>query len=97
MHGGETITLDLAGVGPIPASASGVIGNLTICVPTQAGYLTAAPSGNPTATSALNFTKNATLANAFTCQLGPDGLTLAAFGVAAMTYQLIVDITAYIT
>ena len=95
--GGTPLTLDLAGVSPIPATANGVVGNLTVTSPTQAGYLTAAPSGSPTTTSALNFPKSATVANAFTCQLGPDGLTLTAFGVAAMTYHLIVDITAYIT
>ena len=94
--GGTPLTLDLAGVGPIPATATGVIGNLTVTVPTQGGHLAAGPSGTATTTSTLNFTKNATVANAFTCLLGPDGLTLVAHGVS-MTYHLIVDITAYIT
>ena len=97
LKGGETITLDLAGVGPIPDTASGVVGNLTVVSPTYSGYLTAGPSGTTSSTSAINFTSGAIVANAFTSQLGPAGLTIVASGTASKTFELIVDITAYIS
>ena len=97
LKGGEAITLDLAGVSPIPASASGVLGNLTVVSPSYSGYLMAGPSGTTPTTSALNFTTGAIVANAFTSQLGPDGLTVRASGTASKTYELIVDLTAYIS
>jgi hypothetical protein len=96
--GGTSVTLDLAGIGPIPATATGVIGNLTVASPTYTGYLTARPSGTPGTTSSLNFPKGVTaIANAFTSQLGPAGLTITGSGTATSTYHLIVDITAYIS
>jgi len=97
LKGGEAITLDLAGVSPIPAAASGVVGNLTVVSPSYSGYLMAGPSGTTPTTSALNFTAGSIVANAFTSQLGPDGLTIRASGTATKTYELVVDITAYIS
>lgn len=103
LKGGTSLTLDLAGVGVIPASATGVIGNLTVVSPTYNGYLGARPSGTPTASSSINFTTGATVANAFTSGLGPTGptgptgLTITGSGTAANSYQLVVDITAYVT
>jgi hypothetical protein len=96
--GGTSITLDLAGIGPIPGTAAGVVGNLTVASPTYTGYLTARPSGTPGTTSSLNFPKGVTaIANAFTSQLGPAGLTITGSGTNTNSYHLIVDITAYIT
>ncbi len=97
LKGGTSLTLDLAGAGPIPGTASGVLGNLTVVSPTYAGFLSARPSGAPATTSSINFTAGATVANAFTSQLGPAGLTISGSGAAADSYQLIVDVTAYIT
>ncbi len=98
LKGGTSVTLDLAGITPIPTTATGVIGNLTAVTPSYAGWLTAGPSGAATTTSALNFPSGvAAIANAFTSQLGPDGLTITASGTTANTYHLIIDITAYIT
>lgn len=97
LKGGTGLTLDLAGAGPIPASAQGVVGNLTVVLPTYAGYLVARPSGTASTTSALNFPAGAIVANAFTSQLGPDGLTLSASGTSANSYHLVIDIAAYIT
>jgi hypothetical protein len=98
LRGGTSVTLDLAGISPIPATATGVIGNLTVAGPTYTGYLTARPSGAPGLTSSLNFSKGVTaVANAFTSQLGPAGLTITGSGTSANTYHLIVDVTAYIT
>jgi hypothetical protein len=91
----QTVTLDLAGIAPIPSSANGVVGNLTVVAPSHGGFLVARPSGATTLTSSVIFAKDATIANAFTSALGPDGLSLVALGPAS--YHLVVDITAYIT
>ena len=98
LKGGTSLTLDLAGAGPIPAGATGVIGNLAAISPNYSGYLAARPSGTTATTSSLNFPQGVTaIANAFTSQLGPDGLTISGSGTSANTYHLVVDITAYIT
>jgi hypothetical protein len=57
----------------------------------------ARPAGTPSTTSSINFVTGTTLANAFTSGLGPAGLTITSSGTAANSYQLIVDITAYLT
>jgi hypothetical protein len=98
LKGGTSLTLDLADIGPIPATATGVIGNLAVVTPSFSGYLAARPSGTPAITTSLNFPGGvAALANAFTSQLGPAGLTITGSGTSANTYHLVVDITAYIT
>jgi hypothetical protein len=98
LKGGTSVTLDLAGIGAIPATATGVIGNLAVVTPSFSGYLAARPSGTPAITTTLNFpTGVAALANAFTSQLGPAGLTITGSGTSTNTYHLVVDITAYIT
>lgn len=96
--GGTSLTLDLAGVAPIPTSATGVVGNLSVVSPNYAGYLAAHPSGTPGITSTLNFTAGlVALSNAFTTRLGPDGLTIRASGNSGGRFNLVIDITAYIT
>jgi hypothetical protein len=96
--GGTSLTLDLAGVAPIPTTATGVVGNLSIVSPSYAGYLAAHPSDMPGVTSTLNFTAGlVALSNAFTSRLGPDGLTVRASGNSGGRFHLVVDITAYIT
>jgi hypothetical protein len=97
LHGGQAVTLDLAGAGAIPATASGVVGNLTVVKPDYSGYLIAIPSGSTSNSSALNFDTGEIVANSFTSALGPGGLTLRANGSSGRTYHLVVDITAYIT
>ena len=98
LKGGTSLTLDLAGIGPIPATATGVIGNLAAVTPSFSGYLAARPSGTTAITTSLNFPAGvAAIANAFTSQLGPAGLTITGSGTSANTYHLVVDITAYIT
>jgi len=97
LKGGEAITLDLAGVAPIPATATGVVGNLIAITPSYTGYLRAAPSGNPLTATALSFAPGPNTGNAFTVGLGPAGVTLQGSGTVANTYHLVVDITAYLT
>jgi hypothetical protein len=97
LTGGEAVTLDLAGTGAIPTTASGVVGNLTVVKPDYSGYLVAIPSGSSSNTSAVNFDAGEIVANSFTSALGPEGLTLRANGSSGRSYHLVVDITAYIT
>jgi hypothetical protein len=97
LRGGQVVTLDLAGIAPIPTTASGVLGNLTAVTPSYTGYVRVAPSGQPFTATALSFTKDGVTGNAFTAKLGPDGASFRASGTTANTYELVVDITAYIT
>lgn len=97
LRGGQNVTLDLAGITPIPTTATGVTGNLTVVAATAAGHLRVFPAGSTSSTSAINFTKNTTVANAFTSGINPTGLRLVAPISSTITYHLIVDVTAYIT
>ncbi|MFZ6004148.1 MAG: hypothetical protein ACOYXM_09470 [Actinomycetota bacterium] len=93
----QTLTLDLAGVAPIPAAAKGVVGNATIVTPSGGGYLRVYPAGTSVLTSTVNFAKGSITANGFTCALSATGLSTRASIVGAGTYHLVLDITAYIT
>lgn len=96
LSSGQTVTLDLAGVAPIPAGASGVIGNATVRRPTSPGRLRVFPAGVVPSTSTLNFTVG-TVANAFTSGLAASGLSAVATLPSGGSYHLVLDITAYIT
>jgi hypothetical protein len=97
LHGGQTVTLDPAGTGPIPATATGIIGNAIVLAPTTNGYLRIIPAGTGATTSAVSFTKATTTSNAYTTALSPTGLTATAPITPTATYHLVLDITAYIT
>jgi hypothetical protein len=98
LRGGQVLTLDLAGVNPIPATASGIVGNLTAVQPSYTGYIRVAPSGGAFIATALSFTKGDPVAgNAFVAKLGSAGVSFRGSGTSSNTYHLVVDITAYIT
>jgi hypothetical protein len=97
IKGGQVVTLDLADVDPIPASASGVVGNLIAVTPNYTGFVRAAPSGQPFNATALSFAKGPNIGNAFTVRLGPVGVSFRPSGTASNTLHLVIDITAYIT
>jgi hypothetical protein len=97
IRGGQSITLDLAGVGAIPARASGVIGNATVILPSSSGYLRILPAGASVPAASFNFNKNQTIANGFTSALTPSGLRATAPISSTITYELVIDISAYIT
>jgi hypothetical protein len=71
LHGGDSVTLDLAGVGAIPSTASGVVGNATVVTPDGGGFLRILPAGASVPASSFNFTDGVTVANGFTCGLTP--------------------------
>lgn len=71
---GSTITLSVAGVGPVPPNATGVVLNLTGTNASAATYVSAWPSGeNRPDTSVLNITPGVDSPNMVTAALGADG------------------------
>ena len=70
---GETITIDIAGVGEVPADAVGVALNVTVTEPSSWGWLTIWPADEPMPTvSTLNFVAGETVANAATLKIGDE-------------------------
>lgn len=95
--GGTAITLDLAGVEPIPDTASGVIGNATVISPTGNGLLRFLPTGATYPSSSFDFTAGRNVSGGFTSGLGSEGLRTTAPVLASTRYHLVIDIAAYIT
>ncbi|MFF9135521.1 hypothetical protein [Streptomyces sp. NPDC014806] len=61
---GQSVTLQVAGAGPVPAKISAVVLNVTATAPTTTGYVTVHPSGTPHGTtSSLNFPAGQTVPN----------------------------------
>jgi hypothetical protein len=92
---GSTITVQITGVGPVPADAVGVVLNLTGTQTTEATYITAWPAGSiqPT-TSVLNLTPGIDAPNNVTALLG-DGGRLSLFNFTGSTH-LVADVAAYL-
>jgi hypothetical protein len=98
VRGGQSITLDLAGAGAVPASATGVFGNLIVVDPTHDGYARIRPSGTESPASSVNFAGGINaLANSFITGLGPAGVTLSVSGTSADQVTLVVDVAGYLT
>jgi uncharacterized protein (DUF1501 family) len=92
---GATIDLRVAGLGPVPATgARSVTLNVTAVSPSEAGYLTAFPTGSkqPTASS-LNFAAGQTVANLVVAKVGDNG-SVSFFNSSGST-NLIVDVVGY--
>ncbi len=92
---GQTIDVQIAGVGPVPADAVGVVLNLTGTRTTAATYITAWPTGGtqPTA-SVLNLTPGIDAPNSVTALLGTGG-KLSLFNFTGST-DLIADVAGYL-
>jgi len=97
IRGGQSVTLDLAGIGPIPADASGVIGNATVLTPSASGFLRILPAGAAVPATSFNFQKSQSIANGFTSALTATGIRATAPIANTITYELVIDISAYIT
>jgi hypothetical protein len=93
---GETRSFPAAGQCGISATARAISINMTVTLPTVAGYLTAFPSGSdrPT-TSTVNYSANQTRANNAVSLLGPAGDLAVFCGQASGTAHLIVDVNGY--
>jgi hypothetical protein len=72
--GGTALSLQVSGFGGVPSSATGVVMNVTVTQPTQAGYLTVYPSdqSRPLASN-LNFVAGLTVPNLVSVELSPTG------------------------
>jgi hypothetical protein len=91
----STITVQVAGVGVIPADATGVVLNVTANSATSAGYVTATPTGSPRAdTSVLNLTPDQDLPNMITTTLG-DGGRIDLYNFTGSVH-LIADVAGYL-
>jgi hypothetical protein len=92
---GGTLTLQVAGVGPVPANATAVIINLTATGATAPTFITAWPTGTTRATtSVLNPNPGGAIANMITALLGNGRLD---FYNNTGSVDLVADIAGYIT
>jgi hypothetical protein len=91
----SAITVQMAGVGPVPAGATGVVVNLTATEATATTFITAFPAGTPrSTTSVLNVTPGVNIANTITVAVGSGG-ALALYNFAGNVH-LIADVTGYL-
>jgi hypothetical protein len=97
LRGGSSVTLDLAGVAPIPATASGVVGNATVLTSDGNGFLRIMPAGASVPAATFNFYDGVTVSNGFTSGLTSAGLRAVAPAPSTVRYHLVIDISAYIT
>jgi hypothetical protein len=84
-------------LGPIPATATAITGNLTVVSPSKAGYasVTQDPTDTPT-TSTINFPKGSVRANGVFAPLDPDGaLSIVYKAGAGGTSHVVLDVTGY--
>jgi hypothetical protein len=93
--GGQTIDVQMAGVGPVPANAVGVVLNVTGTGATAPTWVAAWPSGSerPNA-SVLNLQPGVDAPNAVTALLGPNG-KLSLYNDTGSTH-LIADVAGYL-
>ena len=97
LRGGQAITLDPAGIGPIPTTATGLVGNATVITPSGTGFLRILPAGATVPASSFDFTTGRNVSNGFTTGITATGLTALAPTSASTRYHLVLDIAAYIT
>ncbi|BCW17886.1 hypothetical protein NtRootA9_05940 [Arthrobacter sp. NtRootA9] len=93
--GDGTVSVQVGGVVPVPATASATIFNLTVVSPTRIGFVTAYPSGAPVPNASnINYTASQTVPNNVTLPLGPDG-KFNLFNRSDGTTHLIADVSGY--
>jgi hypothetical protein len=91
---GGTLTLQVAGVGPVPADATAVIINLTATAATSATFISAWPTGIPRPTaSVLNATPGVDISNMITAALGDGKLDLYS---NSGNVDLVADVAGYV-
>ncbi|MEV5968501.1 hypothetical protein [Streptomyces sp. NPDC051921] len=95
VRGGETVTLQVAGVSGIPATGvSAVVMNVTAVAPTAAGFVSVFPAGTARpATSNLNFTAGRTIPNLVVVPVSADGKV--SFYNHAGSLDLLADVSGY--
>jgi len=96
LQAGATRSFTAAGQCNIPLTARAISINVTITLPSVAGFLTIFPTGSDRPlTSTLNYSANQTRANNAVSLLGPAGDFAAYCGQASGTAHLIVDVNGY--
>jgi hypothetical protein len=85
------------GTSGVPAGAKGIAGNLTLILPSSAGYAFIAPSiSGPVSSSTVNANSGVSVANGFDVSLdGSGNVMLVWVGVVGSTANLQLDITGY--
>jgi hypothetical protein len=95
LDGGSTVSVQVTGVGGVPADATGVVVTLTATEATASSFVAAWPSGQPQpSTSVLNFTAGEDIANTVTMAIGAGG-KIDLFNSAG-SVQLLADVTGYL-
>jgi hypothetical protein len=92
----QTLSLQVAGAGGVPAGAAAVVFNLTVAEARAPGYITAYSSALTTHPEAsnLNFLKGQIVPNLVTVPIGPDGKVKLFNGSDGATH-LVVDVAGY--
>ncbi len=90
------VVLTLGGVDGIPANAAGVVLNVTVTQPQDAGNISVYPdtTGGPPNSSNLNFSANETIPNLVIVQLSGGKVDL--YNSSAGTVQLVADVSGWI-
>ncbi|MFC1415808.1 right-handed parallel beta-helix repeat-containing protein [Streptacidiphilus cavernicola] len=90
---GKNVTVKIAGLDGIPADATAAAVNLTVADDTGNGYLAAAPGGNSTSTSNVNYTAGRVVANSAIVPLKNGSITIYNKGTGST--DMIADISGY--
>lgn len=91
---GSVLTVPLAGVGTIPATARAVVANVTVVDPVAGGFATAYPCDQPTPdTSSVNFAAREIRPNLVVSRLDDAG-RMCVF--ASQPAHVVVDVSAYV-
>ncbi|HUY25509.1 MAG TPA: hypothetical protein VMV09_09440, partial [Candidatus Saccharimonadales bacterium] len=91
---GSSLSLQVAGVGEVPATATAVAVNLTVTDTSSAGFLTANPTGGALlTTSNLNWSAGETVVNLAIVPVGSGGAVT--FRNAIGTADLVIDLQGY--
>jgi Bacterial Ig-like domain (group 3)/IPT/TIG domain len=95
---GSTMTLQIAGVGGVPANASAAVLNVTVVGPTAAGYLTVFPQGatRPTASN-VNYVAGEVTANRVTVPLSSGASPGEISIYSSSSANVVVDVSGYYT
>ncbi|MCL4449340.1 MAG: IPT/TIG domain-containing protein [Actinobacteria bacterium] len=87
----ETLTVQIAGVNPVPPDATAVVINVTVINPSAAGYLTVWPAGTVRpVVSNLNFIPGAVVSNFVTVALSSSGSSTGAIEIS--NYQGVAEV-----
>lgn len=93
---GQTVTLQVAGAGGVPADATAVVANVTVTGATGAGWVAAYPAdGQLPDASVINYSSGDDVANMITAKLSPTG-ALNLFNAQANAH-LLVDVAGFLT